>query len=179
MYFIIIGIILFTVLQVNKKIDTGKFIRDTEPYFRFLMEDDYKFLLQVKYGENLDINKLYGNRVRNGLLTIVVIIILFIPTAEASKIYIYVILAIICGYLVFKMPYRKLSVYYKNNLNYIDQMLPYYLKSLEILIQHYTVPVALGRSIETAPDVFKSGLKDLISKIDSGDSSVDPYMEFA
>ena len=111
MYFIIIGVILFVVLQVNKKIDTGKFIKDTEPYFRFLMEDDYKFLLQVRYGENLDINKLYGNRVRNGLLTIVVIIILFIPTAEASKIYIYVILAILLGFIVFKMPYTKLSKY--------------------------------------------------------------------
>ena len=179
MYFIIIGIIVFVILQVNKKIDTGKFIKDTEPYFRFLMEDDYKFLLQVRYGNNLDINKLYGNRVRDGLLVIVAIIVLFIPTAEASKIYIYVILAILLGFIVFKMPYTKLSRYYKANLNYIDQMLPYYLKSLEILIQHYTVPVALGKSIETAPDVFKSGLKDLINKIDAGDQSVDPYMEFA
>ena len=38
-------------------------------------------------------------------------------------------------------------------------MLPYYLKSLEILIQHYTVPVAIRKSIETAPDIFKSGGK--------------------
>ena len=58
-------------------------------------------------------------------------------------------------------------------------MLPYYLKGLEILIQHYTVPVALARSIDTAPDVFKPGLQRLISKIEAGDSSVDPYMDFA
>ena len=58
-------------------------------------------------------------------------------------------------------------------------MLPYYLKSLEILIQHYTVPVAIGKSIDDAPDIFKPGLRDLIEKINSGDSSIDPYMEFA
>ena len=58
-------------------------------------------------------------------------------------------------------------------------MLPYYLKSLEILIQHYTVPVALGKSIDDAPDIFKPGLRELIDKINSGDSSIDPYMEFA
>jgi hypothetical protein len=57
--------------------------------------------------------------------------------------------------------------------------LPYYLKSLEILIQHYTVPVALHRSIETAPEIFKPGLKRMMAKIEAGDSSVDPYMDFA
>ena len=58
-------------------------------------------------------------------------------------------------------------------------MLPYYLKSLEILIQHYTVPVALGKSIDDAPEIFKPGLRVLIEKINSGDSTIDPYMEFA
>jgi hypothetical protein len=58
-------------------------------------------------------------------------------------------------------------------------MLPYYLKGLEILIQHYTVPVALAKSIETAPDIFKPGLRKLIGRIEAGDSTVDPYMDFA
>ena len=47
------------------------------------------------------------------------------------------------------------------------------------MVQHYTVPVALSRSVATAPDVFKPGLQALIAKIDSGDSTVDPYMDFA
>jgi hypothetical protein len=58
-------------------------------------------------------------------------------------------------------------------------MLPYYLKSLEILIQHYTVPVAITRSLESAPEMFKPGLRDLIAAIDAGDSSIEPYMAFA
>jgi len=53
------------------------------------------------------------------------------------------------------------------------------LKSLEILLQHYTVPVALSRSIDTAPDIFKPGLRKLVSRIDEGDSSIQPYIDFA
>jgi hypothetical protein len=64
-------------------------------------------------------------------------------------------------------------------LQQIDQLLPYYLKSIEILAQHYTIPVAISKSINTAPEVFKSGLRKMIEKIDAGDSSIEPYMDFA
>ena len=77
------------------------------------------------------------------------------------------------------MPYRQLKSYYKANLHRINLMLPYYLKSLEILIQHYTVPVALARSIETAPEIFRPGLRKMVAKIEAGDMTVDPYMDFA
>jgi len=93
--------------------------------------------------------------------------------------FINVLLAFIIGFVVFKMPYTQLQKHYKNNLYRIDQMLPYYLKGLEILVQHYTVPVAIRKSIETAPEIFKPGLETLIDRIEQGDSSVDPYMEFA
>ena len=69
--------------------------------------------------------------------------------------------------------------YYKKYMHEIDQMLPYYLKSLEILCQNYTVPVAISRSIDDAPDIFKPGLKDMIARIDAGDSTIKPYMDFA
>ena len=61
----------------------------------------------------------------------------------------------------------------------IDSMLPHYLKSIEILIQHYTVPVAIGKSIADAPDIFKDGLQEMINEINSGDDSINPYMNFA
>ena len=86
---------------------------------------------------------------------------------------------LIIGFVVFKLPYIQLKSYYKANLHRINLMLPYYLKSLEILAQHYTIPVALARSIETAPEIFKPGLKRLVDKIEAGDSSVQPYMDFA
>ena len=72
-----------------------------------------------------------------------------------------------------------LKSYYKKHLNEIDTMLPYYLKGLEILIQHYTVPVAIGKSMEDAPEIFKDGLKQLINEINAGNDTIEPYMEFA
>ncbi len=175
MNFIFIGIILLYILEANQQISTKKFIDDTEPYFRFLMEDDYKFLLVLKYGNDVDINKLYSMRIRNGIMTIIAMVFIFLTKLN----FIYVIVAIIAGYVVFKLPYQQLKGYYKANLHKINLMLPYYLKSLEILIQHYTVPVALSKSINTAPDIFKPGLENLVARIEMGDSTVDPYMDFA
>lgn len=175
MNFVFIAIIILFVLEYNQKIDTKKFITDTEPYFRFLMEDDYKFLLTVKYGNDVDVNKLYGIRVRNGLITIIFLIFIFLSKFN----FVSFILAVVIGYVVFKAPYSTLRKFYKNNLYKINLMLPYYLKGLEILIQHYTVPVALNRSIATAPEMFKPGLERMVARIEEGDSSVDPYMDFA
>ena len=175
MMFIIITAIVLFVMFYNKMIDQNKFIQETEPYFRFLMEDDYEFLLHIKYGEDVDVNKMFGIRVRNGILIIVVILFYFLSKLN----FVSILFSFLLGFIVFKMPYSSLNRYYKNNLHNINLMLPYYLKSLEILIQHYTVPVALSRSIETAPDMFKPGLRRLVEKIEAGDSSVDPYMDFA
>lgn len=176
MEFILIAIIILFVLEYTKKIDTKKFIGEAEPYFRFLMEDDYKFLLSVRYGDDVDVNQLFSIRVRNGVVTIVVLVFVFLLSNFS---FINLLLSFIAGYLIFKQPYMKLQKYYKNNLSKIDQMLPYYLKSLEILVQHYTVPVALRKSIDTAPEIFKSGLTTLVEKIEAGVSTVEPYMDFA
>ncbi len=174
--FIVIGALTLFIMWYNKRINFNRFIQEAEPYFRFLMEDDYEFLLTIKYKTaDLDINKLYSARVRNGLITIVALVFLFLSDFK----FVYALLAVAGGYLVFKQPYMSLKNYYKANLHNINLMLPYYLKSLEILIQHYTVPVALSRSIDTAPEIFKPGLRRLVQKIEAGDSSVDPYMDFA
>ena len=176
MQFIIIGVIIIFVLNYNRVIDTNRFVTETEPYFRLLMEDDYKFLLEIKYpGRDLDINKLFGIRIRNGLLTIILVIFMFFNQLS----FLYILIAVVAGYFVFKSSYTSLKSYYKANLHHINLMLPYYLKSLEILVQHYTVPVALSRSIETAPDVFKPGLARLVARIDEGDSTIQPYIDFA
>ena len=178
MEFLLIAVIVLFVLEYTKRIDSKKFISDIQPYFSFLMEDDYKFLLSIRYGsdEDLDVNYLFNKRVTQGLLTIVCLVFVFLLSNFS---FINVLISFILGFLVFKMPYIKLNNYYKANLEKINQMLPYYLKGLEILIQHYTVPVALRKSVDTAPSVFKPGLKRLCEKIEAGDSSVEPYMDFA
>lgn len=171
---IISGILLF-VLLYNQTIDGQKFIRDNEKYFQMLKEDDYEFLVYAKYGESVDVNTLFNKRITYGFVTIVIFLFIFLTDLNLINI----ILSIVVGFVVFKMPYNSLRSFYKQHLHDIDVMLPYYLKGLEILVQHYTVPVALGKSIEDAPDIFKPGLRTLISRIDAGDSSIDPYMEFA
>ena len=96
-----------------------------------------------------------------------------------SQFFLNLVFSVAIAALVFKMPYFQIKSYYKKHLHDIDIMLPYYLKGLEILIQHYTVPVAIGKSIKDAPEIFKPGLRRMVDRINSGDSSVDPYMEFA
>ena len=173
--FIIISVIVLFILHLNHTIDAKKFVQDTEPYLRFLMEDDYEFLLRVRYGDDIDVNKLFSKRVQTAIITVGILFLLFISNLNFLNIMIIVIIA----FAMFELPYINLKRFYQANLYQINLMLPYYLKSLEILVQHYTVPVALARSIDTAPEIFKSGLRELVEKVNSGDSSVDPYMDFA
>ena len=176
MEILLVGVIIFFVLIYNKKISTKSFLGDNKRLFDTLKEKDYEFLLRAKYGDRIvDVDSLFNKRIRNGMLTIVVVLFVFISNLS----FINIIIAIVLGFVVFKSDYSNLKSFYKKHLNEIDSLLPYYLKSLEILIQHYTVPVALARSIDDAPEVFKPGLREMIAKIEAGDSSINPYMEFA
>ena len=161
MEIIIVGAIILFVLVYNNTIDKDKFIADNQKYLEMLKEDDYQFLVYARYGEDVDVEQLFSVDIFN------------------SQFFLNLVLALVVAVVVFKMPYSQLKSYYKQHLHEIDVMLPYYLKSLEILIQHYTVPVAIGKSISDAPDIFKPGLRRMIDQINAGDSTVDPYMEFA
>ncbi len=175
MIFLIITIIVFVIIIYNKVVEPNQFIKEIQPLFKFLLESDYEFLLKLKYGVDIDVNKMFGQRVRNGLIGMVAMFFLFLSQMQ----FVYVLFCIIVGFLIFKQPYSSLKSYYKRNLHHINLMLPYYLKSLEILVQHYTVPVALSKSIDQAPEIFKTGLQALVSKIEAGDMTVEPYMDFA
>ena len=172
---LIVAIIVIYIFIVNGKIDKSAFGTNSK-LCNLLKEKDYDFLLIAKYGDRVyDPNEVFMKRVKNGVIVAAALIFLFLT--EMS--YLGVIFALVIGYLVYKNQYLSLKRWYKSHLNYIDSLLPYYLKSLEVLVHHYTVPVALAKSIDDAPEVFKPGLKKLVSKIESGDSSIDPYMEFA
>lgn len=171
---IVCGIIIF-ILFYNKTIDGKKFLKDNEKYFELLREEDFDFYVYAKYGDEADPDIIFRNRIRNCLISLVVVLIFFMKEIK----FVNVIIAIVIAFLVFKATYSSLKSYYKKHLHEIDILLPYYLKSLEILIQHYTVPVAIGKSIDDAPDVFKPGLRKIVERVNAGDSSVEPYMEFA
>lgn len=174
--FVAITAILFIIFIVNKILDHKKFIQELTPYFGFLKEKDYEYLLKLKYGDEIDSTKMFNKRIRNaGLALLVAFAVIFVSNFG----YIYLILSLIIFFVVFKLEYIQLNSFKKAHIHQIDLLLPYYLKSLEILAQHYTIPVALRKSIDSAPSVFKKGLEHLCDQIEAGDSSVDPYMEFA
>lgn len=175
MELVIVASIVLFVVTYTKMVDVQELFTKNEKVISTLKEKDYDFLAMTKYGGDVDINALFNKRIRNTGFVIIVglLYVLFDFTV------INLIAVIIIVILVYKSDYTNLKSYYKKHLQQIDQLLPYYLKSIEILAQHYTIPVAISRSINTAPTVFKSGLREMIRKIDSGDSSIDPYMEFA
>ena len=177
MYFeiAVLAVIILLVMQYVGGFSINKFVDDNATYFKRLQENDFEFYAKAKYGDAIDIDKLFNSRLKNALL-----VGLFVGFIFISKMSYVVILGVIglCIFM-FKMPYMQLKNYYKSHLHLIDTQLPYYLKNLEILIQHYTVPVALGKSVGDAPEIFQDGLRDLIEKINAGDSSINPYMEFA
>ncbi len=171
---LLVAVIALYILMVNGKISGD--ISTNNKLCNLLKEKDYDFLLIAKYGDRVyNPNEVFMKRIKNGILVSVALIFLFLTQMS----YLGIILALVIGYVVYKMQYLSLRKWYKVHLNYIDSLLPYYLKTLEVLIHHYTVPVAIARSIDDAPEVFKPGLKRLIEKIEKGDSSVDPYMDFA
>ena len=174
--FTIIAVIIFIIVIVNNKIDRKKFIQEITPYFAFLKEKDYEYLLKLKYGDEIDSAKMFNKRLKNaGLAFIVAFVLIFL----ANKGYIYFLLSFIVFFVFFKLDYIQLNGFRKAHMHQIDLLLPYYLKSLEILAQHYTIPVALRKSIDSAPSVFKKGLEHMCDQIEAGDSSVEPYMDFA
>lgn len=184
MEILVVGAIIMFILIYNNTIDKDKFFADNQKYLEAFKEDDYQFLVYARYGEDVDIDQLYSKRVTYAFITFLIILALTITSSNSAEIinsqfFLNLVLASVVAVVIFKMPYFQLKGYYKQHLHEIDVMLPYYLKSLEILIQHYTVPVAIGKSIGDAPDIFKPGLRRMIDRINAGDASVDPYMEFA
>ncbi len=175
MEILVVGIIILYILEKNKKINSGQFIQENTAFLDKLKESDYDFLVRSKYGEDVDPNVLFQKRTKNAFIVIVFLIFLFITQLS----FLNVLAAFVVGFAVFKSSYNSLKTYYKKHLHEINLQLPYFLKTLEVLAQHYTIPVALAKSIDSAPEIFRSGLRNLVERINEGDSTVEPYMDFA
>ena len=166
MELIIIASIVLFVVTYSKMVDVQELFTKNEKVISVLKEKDYDFYAMTKYGGDVDINKLFNRRIKNTGFVIIVGLIFILFNFTVINLIFVIILVIV----VYKSDYTNLKGYYKKHLQQIDQLLPYYLKSIEILAQHYTIPVAISKSINTAPSVFKNGLREMIKKIDSGDS---------
>lgn len=179
MEILVVGVILIFVFNYVGAFSFNKFVEDNNVLFARLKEADYDFFLISKYGDKVDLNAKYQARVKTAIVVFVVGIIVVMTCFQSLNFAIKLVLVLAVTYIIFKDDYSKVKRYYNVHLHDINLKLPYYLKSLEILIQHYTVPVAITRSLDGAPEMFKPGLRELIAAIDSGDSTIEPYMEFA
>ena len=175
----VVGVIVIFLFNYIGAFNFNKFVDDNKAVFSKLKEDDYDFLVISKYGEQANPNERYQKRVKTAVVTFLLAFLVAITSVKSINMSIKLVLVFAITYFMFKDDYSKVKRYYKQHLHDINLKLPYYLKSLEILIQHYTVPVAITKSLETAPEMFKPGLRDLIASIDAGDSSIEPYMAFA
>ncbi|MBQ8471911.1 MAG: hypothetical protein IJ501_00230 [Bacilli bacterium] len=175
MEFAIIAIIVIFTLAYTGAINTKKLYTDNKALFDLIKEKDYDFLVKARYGGEVDPVLMFEKRIKQFTLGIVIVLAILLFNFS----WINLIIGALVVIVLYKNQYSTLKSHYKKHLTEIDQTLPYYLKSIEILAQHYTIPVAISKSIETAPKMFRDGLVEMIKKIDAGDSSIDPYIEFA
>ena len=175
MEFAIVVLIIIFVLSYRGALSTKKIYEDNKKFFVMLKEKDYDFLVKARYGGESDPDVYFEKRIQSTIKYIAVVFAFLLFNFT----WINLIIGLGIVFVLYKNQYSNLKSFYKKNLLTIDQNLPYYLKSIEILAQHYTIPVAIQKSIDTAPDLFKEGLTDMIKQIDAGDSSIDPYVEFA
>ncbi len=172
---IIVAVIVFVIMTATGQISINQLISDNQILFMKLKENDWDFFVRAKYGNNINPDIIFNKRIKNGLIVMVLLLGIFIKDLNAVKL----LLIVVVGYVVFKMPYNDIKKFYQRHMHEIDAMLPHYLKNLEILIQHYTVPVAMGKSMSEAPEIFKEGLQEMVDSINAGDDTIEPYMEFA
>lgn len=179
MEILIVGVILIFIFNYVGFFSFNKFVEDNNVLFDRLKEKDYDFFLISKYGDKVDVKAKYQNRVKTAIIVFIIGIIVAMTSFQSLNFAVKLVLVLVVTFLIFKDDYTRVKNYYAVHLHDINLKLPYYLKSLEILIQHYTVPVAITKSLDEAPEMFKPGLRELIASIDSGDSTIEPYMEFA
>ena len=179
MEILIVGVILVFVFNYVGFFSFNKFVEDNNMLFERLKEKDYEFFLISKYGDKVDVKAKYQSRVKTAIVVFILGIIVAMTSFQSLNFAVKLVLVLGVTFLIFKDDYTRVKNYYAVHLHDINLKLPYYLKSLEILIQHYTVPVAITKSLDEAPEMFKPGLRELIASIDSGDSTIEPYMEFA
>ena len=172
---IIVAVIIYGIMTITGQLSFSRLLADNQRLFQRFKESDWDFLVRSKYGNNVSPDLLFNKRIKNGVIVIALLLAFMIKDLNAVK----VLIIFVIGFFVYKMPYSDMQKYYKTHMSRIDSMLPHYLKNLEILVQHYTVPVAIGKSMADAPEIFKDGLQDMIDSINSGDDTIEPYMNFA
>ena len=102
---VIIVVIAAAALFYSGTVSTKTFFDEENGYLLSLKEKDYNFLVGAKYGENVNPNKLFMTRIRNAFYTTLLIIVFLIGNLS----FLYFVVCLVLGYVVFKMPYIQLQ----------------------------------------------------------------------
>lgn len=153
-------------LLINKitGVDCNKFIRS------LIEEHDYKGLV---YYFSEDYERKYKKRIKETIMVLLICTGLITINLEN---YIYIATIVLFTY---KKDYINLKNKYKNELVKIEIELEEYLKILEVLLVSNTVPVAIDKSLEHAPLVFRDGIIDMVKAFELGDYTIKPYKDFS
>ena len=58
---LVLAVIILMVMQYIGGFSVNKFVDDNANYFKKLKEDDFEFYAKAKYGDAVDIDKLFGS----------------------------------------------------------------------------------------------------------------------
>ena len=134
---------------------------------RYIIEKDLEFYSVRVLNKDLD-HLLVDRFIKVGLISFIVL--LFTKS---------IIISFICFILFYIGYYYYLKKQYQLIIKKTNEVFPYYLNSLAILIQQNPIVVALNKSIDDAPIVFKEELRVLVYQIHHNPNSIIPYIEFA
>ena len=75
--YILVTATLVFIFIYNKVFDGNKFIKELSPIFRNIIEDDYEFLVRLRYeDEDIDLEEMFEKRIRNAVLTFLIVLFL-------------------------------------------------------------------------------------------------------
>ena len=131
-----VGIIIFFVFSYIGTFNVNTFIDDNKALFEKLREDDYNFLLIAKYGEQVDCNAKFNQRVKTSLVVFLIGMFFAITSVSNVNFAVKLVIVLFITYLIYKDDYNRVKNYYKVHLHDINLKLPYYLKSLEIKVNY-------------------------------------------
>ncbi len=104
------------------------------------------------------------------------ILLIFFPLLNFSFYYFFFILILI--FQAYKKPYYKLKKIHKENLSLIRYQFPIWLRQIQILLHNNNVLIALKLSSDSAPNIIKNDLLELIENLESDPNNIEVFIDF-
>ena len=149
MYIIIL--ILLLLIYYILVYDNNSLSNEYYQLMNIIVEKDFEY-----YGnkvKNKNLKQLFNERILFSLLVMFILICLRIN----------LIIVFGIGVFIYIINYYLVRNAYYILVKRTNDKFPYYLNNLAILIQQNAVPVAINKSIEHAPNVFRDELKILVN----------------